>query len=62
MSSKFWFWWDVCFAAFCAVMVPVSYLNDLPLLNKIWYPIAVVLFAGLAYLQWTFIKEDNERS
>lgn len=60
MSNKFWFWWDVCFALFCAVMIPVVYLGDGDLFGKIWYPLGAVLFSIMAYLLW---KEDqDERS
>lgn len=48
MSNRFWFWWNVGFALFSAVMIPVTYLNDGSLNSKIWYLIAVPLFSSSA--------------
>ena len=62
MSNRFWFWWNVGFALFSAVMIPVTYLNDGSLYSKIWYPIAVPLFSSWACVWFLRIKEENERS
>ena len=60
MKNKFWFWWGVCFALLCAVMIPVVYLGDGNLIGKIWYPLGVVLFTTMAYLMWKV--DQDERS
>ena len=58
MKNKFWFWWDVCFALFCAVSTVVAYVNDSGLFVKIWYPIATILFSLCAYMMWRFDRDE----